>query len=96
MAEHRFPDMDLSIILDKVHILHVQDYETEQHVISYFLEPSVRRLDAKVVIVDSIAANFRGDEQAAKLKFWQKAKALQQMARSMKHVADVHQCAVVC
>ncbi|KAI9353369.1 P-loop containing nucleoside triphosphate hydrolase protein [Zopfochytrium polystomum] len=45
---------------ENVHLIHLRDAETQHHIISYQLPTVLERTGARLVIVDSVAANFRG------------------------------------
>ncbi|TGZ76978.1 P-loop containing nucleoside triphosphate hydrolase protein [Ascodesmis nigricans] len=47
--------------LDNIHTITCHDLETQLHVTRYQLPILVHRLQARTVIIDSIAANFRGE-----------------------------------
>ncbi|TPX57925.1 hypothetical protein PhCBS80983_g03496 [Powellomyces hirtus] len=96
IALSRLPTLDPIQVLDRTHIIHIRDQETQQHVLSYCLSPAIARLKARVVIIDSIAANFRGDEGASELNVALRANMLYEIGRALKTAAHDHQCVIVC
>ncbi|KAI8585461.1 P-loop containing nucleoside triphosphate hydrolase protein [Geranomyces variabilis] len=106
IAAARFPSINPIDILDRTHIVHIRDHETQQHILTCYLGATVVRLNARVVVVDSIAANFRGgdvDVASAKTTTGQPSTALADRAgmlyevgRALKQVADTHGCVIVC
>ncbi|KAJ3151208.1 DNA repair protein xrcc3 [Geranomyces michiganensis] len=106
IAAAHFPTMNPIHILDRMHIVHICDRETQQHILTYCLGPAIARLKARVVVVDSIAANFRyGDVTTSSASstavagvnaLADRAGMLYELGRALKHAADVHGCVIVC
>ncbi|KAJ3164898.1 DNA repair protein xrcc3 [Geranomyces variabilis] len=105
IAAARFPTINPIDILDRTHIVHIRDHETQQHILTCYLGATVARLNARVVVVDSIAANFRGgdvDLASAKTTGYpstalaDRAGMLYEVGRALKQVADTHGCVIVC
>lgn len=48
--------------LDGIHVVAAKDLEAQDHIIQYGLPPAVQKLKAGLVVIDSIAANFRSDQ----------------------------------
>ncbi|KAI8820654.1 P-loop containing nucleoside triphosphate hydrolase protein, partial [Fimicolochytrium jonesii] len=92
----RFPDLDSSIVLDRTHIIHIRDHETQHHILCHLLEPSVKRLGVRLVVIDSIAANIRGDEATAEWTAIERSRTLYEMGAALKKVAHEHQCVILC
>lgn len=83
-------------VLDNTHIIHIRDQETQQHVLLYHLGPAIERLRIRLIVVDSIAANFRGDELASTWDAKERAKVLHELGGALRKVADEFGCVVVC
>ncbi|KAJ3181705.1 DNA repair protein xrcc3 [Geranomyces variabilis] len=104
IAAARFPTISPIDILDRTHIVHIRDHETQQHILTCYLGATVARLNARVVVVDSIAANFRGGDvdlsssttTGANTALADRAGMLYEVGRALKHVADTHGCVIVC
>ncbi|KAJ3400286.1 hypothetical protein HDV05_001164, partial [Chytridiales sp. JEL 0842] len=47
---------------ERVHLIHLQDLETQEHIISYQLPALIQKKNIKLIILDSVAANFRGGD----------------------------------
>jgi DNA repair protein RAD57 len=47
--------------MDRVLGMHCADLEVQEHILNYQLEVAIRRCDVGLVVVDSVAANFRAE-----------------------------------
>ncbi|KND02902.1 uncharacterized protein SPPG_01982 [Spizellomyces punctatus DAOM BR117] len=92
----RFPQLSNMNMSDNVHIVHIRDHETQQHILSYHLATAMLTHNIRLVIVDSIAANFRGDEDVASWDAAARAKAIFELGASLKKLAHEYNAAVVC
>ncbi|KAJ1569566.1 hypothetical protein HK405_001830 [Cladochytrium tenue] len=55
--------VDVSTYLNNIHLIHLRDAETQHHIIKYQLPIFMEKNNVRLVVVDSIAANFRGGAQ---------------------------------
>lgn len=49
--------------LDRIHVLHVGNLETQHHMIMYQLEQQMKRNYIRLVVIDSVAGNMRQDAE---------------------------------
>jgi RecA/RadA recombinase len=49
--------------MDHIHILHIRDLETQLHLLKYQIPLFIQRHNIKLLVIDSIAPNFRGMEE---------------------------------
>lgn len=54
--------------LDGIHVVSAKDLEAQDHILQYGLPPAVRNNKAGLVVIDSIAANFRSDQGSSAAK----------------------------
>lgn len=54
--------------LDAIHVVSAKDLEAQDHILEYGLPPAVRNYKAGLVVIDSIAANFRSDQGSSAAK----------------------------
>jgi DNA repair protein RAD57 len=47
--------------LDRVHTIATNDLEAQEHILRYQLPVAVQRLDIGLIVLDSVAANFRAE-----------------------------------
>ena len=82
--------------LDRVHTITCQYLDTLEHVVRYQLPIAVERYKVGLIVVDSIAANFRGDGEGNKTKrLGQRNAEAARLGRMLKDLAVRHELAVV-
>ncbi|KAJ3181819.1 DNA repair protein xrcc3 [Irineochytrium annulatum] len=86
-----------------VHLIHVRDLETQLHILSYQLPALLQQHpNIRLVVIDSIAANFRaaengtGIEEGAKFDVFARASTVFQLGQRLRMIADTYDVAVVC
>ncbi|KAI9008355.1 P-loop containing nucleoside triphosphate hydrolase protein [Gaertneriomyces semiglobifer] len=94
----RFPKEcpTLEALREGIHTLHIRDQETQDHILSYQVPAEMARRKIRLVIIDSIAANFRGDETSATWSAPERAKVLYHVGRILKKAAFENNAAIVC
>ncbi|KAJ3054088.1 DNA repair protein xrcc3 [Rhizophlyctis rosea] len=93
----RFPTLQTFSQTDNLHILHLKDLETQHHILSYQLPALISLHNVRTVLIDSIAANFRGEENNTGLAaITARGKELYEIVRVLKEVATKYGVAVVC
>lgn len=55
----KFPDSDVS--MDRISTAHCGDLESQDHILRYQLPVQIERMDIGIIVIDSIAANFRAE-----------------------------------
>ncbi|KAJ3040619.1 DNA repair protein xrcc3 [Rhizophlyctis rosea] len=95
----RYPCLNPEVCLNNLHILHVKDLETQHHILCYQLPALIKLHKVRTVLIDSIAANFRGEEStttstvnAAQIR----GKDLYEIIRCLKEVGTEKGVAIVC
>ncbi|TPX34777.1 hypothetical protein SeLEV6574_g08256 [Synchytrium endobioticum] len=78
-----------------VAILPLKDLETQDHILIYHLSQIVETFQAGLVVIDSIASNFRADESAGKDALV-RAKSLYEVGASLKKLAKEKGIVVLC
>jgi DNA repair protein RAD57 len=92
--QHLPPDQRPSF--DHVHALTINNIEAQGKVIEYQLPLAVERYNAGLVILDSVAANFRADHESTTAKgLADRAADLTKLGAVLRKVAYVHRVAVV-
>jgi RecA/RadA recombinase len=59
----RMNTSDMYAWMDNIHIVHVRDLETQNHLLQYQIPLFIERHGVKLLVIDSIACNFRGTEE---------------------------------
>ncbi|KAI9774854.1 MAG: hypothetical protein M1840_000070 [Geoglossum simile] len=57
----RFPDRSTPISMDRVYSILCADLEAQEHILYYQVEVAVKRYGVGLVVLDSVAANFRAE-----------------------------------
>lgn len=71
------------------------DLEMQQHYLYYYLPNMLEKLPKiKLIIIDSIAFNFRGENNS--LSFQERAKTLTEVAVRLKEISDKKNIIVIC
>jgi DNA repair protein RAD57 len=82
--------------LDKVHSIPIQDLESQEHILEYQLPILVQRYNVGLVVVDSVAANYRAEHGSAVLKdLANRAAQLARLGRLLRRLAITENLAVV-
>lgn len=82
--------------LDRIHFCSVNTFDQQDLVIHYQLPAVLKRHDIGLIVVDSIAANFRVEYQATtKKSLVDRAAQLQKLGVALKQIAVRHKIAVV-
>lgn len=55
----RYPELENFEFADNIHVLHCRDLETQSHILKFKLASFVSTNNIKLVVIDSIATNFR-------------------------------------
>ncbi len=81
----------------KIHIVNIADAETQYHVIKYHLPVYIKQKNARLVIIDSIAALYRGEQfdYNDKSRTTQK-KELCEIGIILNELSSTYKCAIVC
>lgn len=99
IAEHPFyqsRSTDDRPNLDRIHFCAVNTFDQQDLVIHYQLPAVLQRHDIGLIVVDSIAANFRVEYQATtKKSLVDRAAQLQKLGVTLKQIAVKHNVAVV-
>ena len=81
---------------DRIHSLTMKDLEVQQRVIEYQLPIAIQRYDAGLVILDSVAANYRaGHVTTTANAMGDRAADLMRLGILLRRIATEHQVAVV-
>lgn len=82
--------------LDKVRSIPVQDLESQEHILEYQLPIMVQRYNVGLVVVDSVAANYRAEHGSSVLKdLANRAAQLAKLGRMLRRLAITENLAVV-
>jgi len=82
---------------DNILTVNAHNLEKQEHVTIYQLPEAVRRYDVGLVVIDSVAANFRVEFQGASPKvLGERAVALVRLGRALRKIAHEHNVAIVC
>ncbi|KAK5949752.1 DNA repair protein rhp57 [Knufia fluminis] len=83
--------------LDHVLGIEVHNVEMQEHMITFQLPEAIRRYNAGLVVIDSIAANFRIEFQGASRKvLTERAVALTKLGKALRKIAHEQNVAIVC
>ena len=85
------PDFDVKRFTDRLYILHTNDTVTQSHVIKYHLPALLTRVNVKLIVIDSIAANYRGEVADR-----DRNKEVYEIGRMLKRIAAENNIAVLC
>jgi DNA repair protein RAD57 len=64
-VRRRFPDVEPPVSMDRVLAMLCADLEVQDHILNYQLEVAIRRCDVGLVVLDSVAANYRAEFERA-------------------------------
>ena len=93
----RYPILKTFSQTDNLHILHLKDLETQHHILSYQLPALIALHNVRTVLIDSIAAYFRGEENNTGVAaVTARGKELYDIVRGLKEVAAKYGVAVIC
>jgi len=82
---------------DKVLTIDAHSLERQDHITGFQLQEAVRRYDIGLIVIDSVAANFRVEFQGASRKvLGERAIALVKLGRALRKIAHEHNVAIVC
>ncbi|KAL9618097.1 MAG: hypothetical protein Q9160_007167 [Pyrenula sp. 1 TL-2023] len=82
--------------LDAIHVVPAKDLETQDHILEFGLPPAVRNYKAGLVVIDSIAANFRSDQGSSAAKdLADRHTHLVRLGRALRKLAREENIAVV-
>lgn len=77
--------------------IEVHNVEMQEHMITFQLPEAIRRYNAGLVVIDSIAANFRIEFQGASRKvLTERAVALTKLGKALRKIAHEQNVAIVC
>lgn len=77
-------------LLGRIIVQHLGDLETQDHFISYFLEPLVAREHVDCVIIDTVTANYRVEPRNPRV-----TTSLYSMARRLNTISSNHGVTVI-
>lgn len=81
---------------NKVHAIVVNDLETQEHIIQYQLPVAVQKFNVGLVVIDSIAANFRAEHEThTGDALADRAVGLAKLGKALRKIAVEHNLAVV-
>jgi DNA repair protein RAD57 len=82
--------------LDHVHTIATNDLEAQEHILRYQLPVAVERFDIGLVVLDSVAANFRAEhETRTPAGLAERAAELGKLGAMLRRVAVEHQASIV-
>jgi DNA repair protein RAD57 len=82
--------------LDKVRSIPIQDLESQEHILEYQVPIMVQRYNVGLVVVDSVAANYRAEHGSSVLKdLANRAAQLAKLGRILRRLAITENLAVV-
>jgi DNA repair protein RAD57 len=82
--------------LGKVHSIPIQDLESQEHILEYQVPIMVQRYNVGLVVVDSVAANYRAEHGSSVLKdLANRATQLAKLGRILRRLAITENLAVV-
>ncbi|KAI9106055.1 Rad51-domain-containing protein [Phlyctochytrium arcticum] len=93
--KRKYPVMSNVDMGSNVHIVHVRDYITQEHILNYHLFTPLKAHNVKLIIIDSITANFRGNEDGT-LNMSTRTNSICGIGYSLKRIAAEYDAAVVC
>ena len=86
--------------LSRIHSTHIHDVEAQEHILRYQVPILIRKQDIGLVVVDSIAANYRaefdkGGARKGAESFAQRSAQVSQLGVLLRDIARTHQVAIV-
>lgn len=82
--------------LDRILTMSTHDMEVQEHITQYQIPESVRRYDVGLVVIDSVAANFRAEFSGVSGKtLATRSAALIRLGNTLRKIANDHNVAVV-
>lgn len=87
--------------LDRIHSIKCPTLEEQDHILSYQVPVAIERLDIGLLIVDSVAANFRAEfdlpvsDQKRRTAFAARTKEIIRLGSNLRHLAQKYNMAVV-
>ena len=82
--------------LANVRAIPVQDLEVQEHILEYQLPTAIRRFNAGLVVLDSVAANYRAEHGSMAPKdLATRALQLAKLGKVLRHLAETEKIAVV-
>lgn len=82
--------------LDKILTMSTHDMEAQEHITQFQLPESVRRFNIGLVVIDSVAANFRAEHSGHSGKVLAaRSAALMRLGKILRQLANEHDVAVV-
>lgn len=83
-------------ILDRIHTMVTNNLESQEHIIQYQLPIAVRRFNVGLVVMDSVAANFRAEHETRTAKgLADRAVELMKLGNMLQKIARDNDIAVV-
>src|SRR5205814_5796279 len=90
------PSISTRPFLDNVRSIPIQDLEAQEHILEYQLPIMVRRFNVGLVIIDSVAANYRAEHGSSIPKdLANRATQLTKLGRMLRRLALTDNLAVV-
>jgi RecA/RadA recombinase len=86
----------LSEMLDHIHILHIRDLETQLHILKYQVPSFIHRHNIKLLVLDSIAPNFRGMEDGGSDDIIKRAGYIYETGQVLSELASKCEMIVIC
>ncbi|TPX34997.1 hypothetical protein SmJEL517_g02517 [Synchytrium microbalum] len=77
-------------------VLSLRDVETQQHILLYHLTHVIDKMDAGIVIIDSIASNFRAENTGTGNEALDRSKTLYLIGAQLKKLAQEKGLVVIC
>jgi len=82
---------------DKVYYIDAHTVEDQDHTVTFKLPEAVRRYDVGLIVIDSIAANFRVEFQGASRKILgERAIALAKLGKTLRKIAHDNGVTIIC
>ena len=83
--------------LSKILGIQTPDLESQEHIITYQLPIAVARHDVGLVVIDSIAANYRAERSNPNVPaaLAERARQLSKLGSQLRNLARQHNCAIV-
>jgi RecA/RadA recombinase len=86
----------LSEMMDRIHILHIRDLETQLHIVKYQVPSFIQRHNIKLLVLDSIAPNFRGMEEGGSDDIVKRAGYIYETGQVLSELASKCDMIVIC
>lgn len=81
--------------LDNIHTLPVTDLESQDHILTFQIPLAVRRFNAGLIIIDSVAANYRAEHSTSSTGLAERALELSKLGSLLRRIAREENVAVV-